>query len=189
MIKVLRVERFSPNTNDTRMVYELFADTKAEVVPGASVEGLTGDIPVGTKLVTASGEVARMTSTGEWTWGGPEEPGFSFYRLEWVGSKHRLKDASYENVLNDCAKGKIPVLYYPALSPNKFPTMVLVCSGVDGIFMEFQHNEEVMHIWKLDTDSTLKAVNTCCFLPKVNSDDNGKTLKVVSGRWVAVEPQ
>lgn len=68
MVRVYNVSRFSPNTNDTRMTYELFADTKTEVVPGVKVEGLEGTIPVGTKLHTAAGEVARMTSSGNWVW-------------------------------------------------------------------------------------------------------------------------
>lgn len=96
MVRVYNVSRFSPNTNDTRMVYELFADTKNEVVPGVKVEGLEGTIPVGTKLHTAAGEVARMTSSGNWVWSSN-----SGSNGEFVVNLHS-DDTTYPYAVADC---------------------------------------------------------------------------------------
>lgn len=102
MVRVYNVSRFSPNTNDTRMTYELFADTKTEVVPGVKVEGLEGTIPVGTKLHTASGEVARMTSSGNWVWSAnPGSKGEFVVNL--YGDKtttgYPVSDCTYDDIL------------------------------------------------------------------------------------------
>ena len=102
MVRVYNVSRFSPNTNDTRMVYELFADTKSEVVPGVKVEGLEGTIPVGTKLHTAAGEVARMTSGGNWVWSSNSGSNGEFV-VNLYGDKtttgYPVADCTYDDIL------------------------------------------------------------------------------------------
>lgn len=102
MVRVYNVSRFSPNTNDTRMTYELFADTKTEVVPGVKVEGLEGPIPIGTKLHTAAGEVARMTSSGNWIWsanpGSKGEFVVNLYGDE-TTSGYPVSDCTYDDIL------------------------------------------------------------------------------------------
>jgi hypothetical protein len=51
----------------------LFADTKEEVVPGATIHGLPKlpqqvTIAMGSSVITASGDVAFMKSDGTWNW-------------------------------------------------------------------------------------------------------------------------
>ena len=124
MVRVYNVSRFSPNTNDTRMTYELFADTKSEVVPGVKVEGLEGPIPVGTKLHTASGEVARMTSSGNWVWSSN-----SGSKGEFVVNLHR-DDTTYPYAIADCTYDDILAAMEEGLSI--VANVILDYTGIPG---------------------------------------------------------
>lgn len=54
-------------TGDT---VSLFADEKSEVVDGMTVEGMNEgeSINAGSDVMTSSGEMAFMKSTGDWNW-------------------------------------------------------------------------------------------------------------------------
>lgn len=67
MIKVTQITNHYVN-NEVQV--SLFSDTKTEVTPSATIEGLPENavIAQGSTVVTASGEVAFMKSTGEWNW-------------------------------------------------------------------------------------------------------------------------
>ena len=68
MIKVKAIENTDANSNDYLII--AFADTKAEVVPGATYIGLPdgAGIEMGSRLMTADGELAYMKSNGQWNW-------------------------------------------------------------------------------------------------------------------------
>ena len=67
MIKVTQITNRYVN-NEVQV--SLFSDTKTEVTPSATIEGLPENavIAQGSTVVTADGEVAFMKSTGEWNW-------------------------------------------------------------------------------------------------------------------------
>jgi len=91
MIFVTKINRFSPNANDVRVNYELFADSRDDVTPDAEVYGFPGlVIPAGTRLETGYGEVAHMMSDGTWNW---ETPG-----LVPESKLNDLKDVRITNV-------------------------------------------------------------------------------------------
>ena len=60
------------NTDGVENSYKvsLFADTKGEVTPNATIEGLpeNATIEMGSSVITASGELAFMKSDGTWNW-------------------------------------------------------------------------------------------------------------------------
>lgn len=60
------------NTDGVENSYRvsLFADTKEEVTPAATIEGLpeNATIEIGSTVMTASGELAFMKSDGTWSW-------------------------------------------------------------------------------------------------------------------------
>jgi len=62
------------NTDGVENSYKvsLFADTKEEVTPNATIEGLpeNATIEMGSSVMTASGELAFMKSNGSWNWVG-----------------------------------------------------------------------------------------------------------------------
>lgn len=68
MIKVMSLE----NTDADRNSYliKAFADTKEEVVPGATYVGLPegATIEMGSTMTTAKLEIAKMKSDGTWNW-------------------------------------------------------------------------------------------------------------------------
>ena len=68
MIKVKAIENTDANTNDYLIV--AFADTKAEVDNGGKFIGLPegAGIEMGSKVMTADGELAYMKSDGTWNW-------------------------------------------------------------------------------------------------------------------------
>lgn len=68
MIKVTKIQ--NTDTDEMTVKISAFADTKAEVVPGATFVGLPDGftLEMGSSVMTASGELAFMKSTGEWNW-------------------------------------------------------------------------------------------------------------------------
>lgn len=67
-IRVQKLENRDPDTNSYYI--EAFADTKNEVTPDATFEGLPegATIEMSSSLITANGEVAFMKSDGQWNW-------------------------------------------------------------------------------------------------------------------------
>lgn len=68
MIKVMKLVNSDSDSNTYRV--ELFADTKSELIPEATIVGLpTGaSIEMGSSCVTANAEIAFMKSDGTWNW-------------------------------------------------------------------------------------------------------------------------
>ena len=68
MIKVDSIKNTDSNYNSFKV--SLFADNKAEVIPGAAIEGLPSNatIEMGSSVITANGELAFMKSDGTWNW-------------------------------------------------------------------------------------------------------------------------
>jgi hypothetical protein len=62
-------ESYSVNA-DGSVKASLFADTKAEVVPGAEIMGLPQGVrmSLGSDVMTAAGEMAFRKSDGTWNW-------------------------------------------------------------------------------------------------------------------------
>ena len=60
------------NTDHDENTFEvyLFADSKSEVVPGATIIGLpkNAGIEPGSRCMTADGDFAYMKSDGNWNW-------------------------------------------------------------------------------------------------------------------------
>ncbi len=69
MIVVTSWSKQPDDTLDQYMV-KAFADTKEEVVPGATFVGLpvNGQMQPGSSVLTAKGEVAFLKSDGTWSW-------------------------------------------------------------------------------------------------------------------------
>ena len=67
MIKVDEI-KLDPQT-ETALV-TLFSDTKGEVIPGATIEGLPDgyEVAFGSSVLTAEGEMGFMKSDGTWNW-------------------------------------------------------------------------------------------------------------------------
>lgn len=70
MIKVTEVQNTDLNMGTYKV--SLFADTKSEVTPDATIVGLPKDatLEMGSSVITASGELAFMKSDGTWNWVG-----------------------------------------------------------------------------------------------------------------------
>ena len=68
MIKVTELNNTDANSNT--YLISAFADTKAEIIPGAKFIGLPegAEIEMGSDIMTASGEMAFMKSDGKWNW-------------------------------------------------------------------------------------------------------------------------
>lgn len=68
MIKVQSIS--NTDGNEHTATVSLFADTKEEVIPGATIIGLPQGVTLemGSSVMTASGEVAFMKSDGNWNW-------------------------------------------------------------------------------------------------------------------------
>lgn len=68
MIRVQSIENTDADINSYKV--SLFADTKEEVVPDATIVGLpvNAEIEMGSSVITASGEMAFMKSDGAWNW-------------------------------------------------------------------------------------------------------------------------
>ena len=66
------VTNYSRQPGDSLKQYQIqaFADTKTEVVPGATFEGMPvgGEMQPGSSVVTAKGEIAFLKSDGTWSW-------------------------------------------------------------------------------------------------------------------------
>lgn len=69
MIKVIAIENTDANANSFKV--SLFADTREEVVPGATIIGMPEDatIEMGSDVFTSDGQMAFMRSNGTWNWG------------------------------------------------------------------------------------------------------------------------
>lgn len=58
-----------PGDSINQYQIQAFADTKEEVVPGATFEGMpAGEMQPGSSVVTAKGEVAFLKSDGTFNW-------------------------------------------------------------------------------------------------------------------------
>lgn len=59
-----------PDDTLNQYMVQAFADTKGEVVPGATFVGLpeNGQMQPGSSVLTAKGEVALLKSDGSWSW-------------------------------------------------------------------------------------------------------------------------
>ena len=68
MIKVTDIK--NTDADENTYLISAFADTKAEVVPGATFVGLPkgATIEMGSDVMTASGDIAFMKSDGNWSW-------------------------------------------------------------------------------------------------------------------------
>lgn len=68
MILVQEIKNIDGISNSYKV--SLFADTKTEVTPSATIEGLPSNatIEAGSTVITASGELAFMKSNGTWNW-------------------------------------------------------------------------------------------------------------------------
>lgn len=68
MIKVNDIKNTDSDVNT--YLISAFADTKSEVVPGATFVGLPdgAEIEMGSDVMTAKGEMAFMKSDGTWSW-------------------------------------------------------------------------------------------------------------------------
>lgn len=67
MIKVKKIIKTEePNVYEV----ELFADTKSEVVPGATIIGLPEGavLDIGSSVMATNGDIAFMQSNGDWKW-------------------------------------------------------------------------------------------------------------------------
>lgn len=65
------VTSWSRQPGDNVHQYQIvaFADTKEEVVPGATFDGMPdGTMEPGSKVITAKGEEAYLKSDGTWNW-------------------------------------------------------------------------------------------------------------------------
>ena len=67
MVKVTEIK-----LNSTNMTAEvsLFADTKSEVLPNMTIQGMPDGYTIaqGSDVITASAEMAFMKSDGQWSW-------------------------------------------------------------------------------------------------------------------------
>lgn len=74
IVKVLKITKYKNDRPYMADIYA-FSDTKEEVVPGATYEGLPEGclIEAGSFLMTANGKIASMKSDGTWNWMGEEE--------------------------------------------------------------------------------------------------------------------
>jgi len=68
MIKVMSMRNTDADANS--WLISAFADTKEEVVPGATFVGLpeNATIEMGSTVTTASMDIAKMKSNGSWNW-------------------------------------------------------------------------------------------------------------------------
>lgn len=68
MITVTKIIH-QPGDSDQDYQIEAFADTKEEVVPGATFVGMpTGNMQHGSSVLTAAGDVGFLKSDGTWAW-------------------------------------------------------------------------------------------------------------------------
>ena len=68
---MITVTSISHQPGDSTDQYQItaFADTKEEVVPGATFVGMpSGEMQHGSQVVTADGDVAFLKSDGTWNW-------------------------------------------------------------------------------------------------------------------------
>ena len=58
-----------PGDNVHQYQIQAFADTKEEVVPGATFDGMPdGTMEPGSRVTTAKGEIGLLKSDGTWSW-------------------------------------------------------------------------------------------------------------------------
>lgn len=68
MITVTKIIH-QPGDSDQDYQIEAFADTKEEVVPGATFVGMpTGNMQHGSSVLTAAGDVGFLKSDNTWAW-------------------------------------------------------------------------------------------------------------------------
>ena len=68
---MITVTSISHQPGDFLNQYQItaFADTKEEVVPGATFVGMpSGEMQHGSSVITADGDVAFLKSDGTWNW-------------------------------------------------------------------------------------------------------------------------
>lgn len=70
MIVAKRINLVENNNEIRKYDVDLYADTKSEVTPGASIKGLPTDAQIaeGSTIYTAALDVAVMQSNGTWKW-------------------------------------------------------------------------------------------------------------------------
>ena len=73
MIRCMKIEQYGKAVNEA--VCYLFADTKEEVVDGATIDNMPSGytLAMGTYVITASGDIAFLNSDLEWVWVGEED--------------------------------------------------------------------------------------------------------------------
>ena len=73
MIRCMKIEQYGKAVNEA--VCYLFADTKEEVVDGATIDNMPSGytLAMGTYVITASGDIAFLNSDFEWVWVGEED--------------------------------------------------------------------------------------------------------------------